>query len=260
MLGLENVSKTQLLIYISIAKAFILSGKLRVRGNLPLEQILDEIIQSGETADESFKTLITAIGKADNCGLDFDLEDADIIDMIGKNELPPISELPACTITTTIGYKTTVKKNSGELSVVFNISLAETKDVPAISFAFTLSGENLQNVIPILKNQFLHQNRITELVNQIALSALIKASGQKKVKNGNARSVEVLLYKSMVNSLEKKISQETKETVWLYAEQSLAGFNALITKKVIHFSVSGRIQISDKITLSLDFAKKTKKR
>jgi hypothetical protein len=253
-----NVTGMKMMMFIGIAKAFIMAGKLQVKGNINLEQLLDENAQAGGDLNALLKSLGLAAGTADQCGLDLNLADKDLADIFGEDEVPPIAELPACSIEMILGFKTTAKKNSGELSVMLNISLPDTQDVPAITLAFTLSGQHLPKILPLIKSQFMDQNRISELVEYLAFKAFMNASNIKKP--GATSGLELLTYHKVMQAMQEQFSQKNKEEIWLYAEKALAGFNSFNVKKVTNFSVTMGIHISDTITLSLDFSKKTKKR
>jgi hypothetical protein len=253
---MKNVTGIKMMMVIGIAKAFIAAGKLQVKGNLNLEQLLDENAQAGGDLNALLKSLGLAAGTTDQCGLDLNLADKDLADIFGEDEVPPITELPACSIEMIMAFKTTAKKKSGELSVMLKISLPDTQDVPAVTLSFTLSGQHLPKVLPLIKSQFLDQNRIAEFVQQLAF----KRYACDIKKPDTASVLELLAYQNRMNILFDELRKKDKEELWAYAEQALDGFNSFNVKKGTNFSVTMGIHIRDTATLSLDFSNKTKKR
>ncbi|MEI6118083.1 MAG: hypothetical protein WCP92_02225 [bacterium] len=243
----KNVTGTKVLIGIGIAKAFLTAGQLRTRGDLPLDQLLDENAKKGGDLNELLVSIFKTASNTGSCGLDFDLDANDIKDIFDEDDFPPITELPAGAIELILNYKILPKKTSGELSLTFNVKLTDETDEPSIALSFVFSTVHFKKIIPVLKNQFLVQNRIGYLVSELATKALLKAEPMLNLAPKTA---------------ERVVEAETKEVQWLYAEQILSEIFGITTttKKIPNFSVIIGINISEKLTLSMDFTSKPKKK
>jgi len=242
-----NVTGAKMLMFIGIVKSFITAGKLRTKGNFPLEQLLDQNAQAGGDLQKLVNDITSTVGAT--CGIELDISDQKIQEMLDESIC--IAELPKGAIEIIIANKDVPKKDYRDLSFIFKISLADEKEEPSMALSLNLSAQQIKKIIPLLKNQFLVENRISALISKLALSAILKENGIKEPKKGNI--FEMMQHNIIVDGFKKEVRH--KEENWRLAEGILSKVFAS-TKKIPEFSIIVGIHITDKLTIAVDFKQK----
>ena len=231
-----------MLMLIGIAKSFILSGKLRTIGNFPLDVVLDKNSFAGGNLELLVADIIISAPPSEICGIEFDLNEQDLMEMVGDDYDFSIKELPAGEISIVIKGNQP-KKGLEKLTFVFNVNIKseDEKSKPSMELTMSLSVNQLKNLLPSLKRQFLSENRISELVDIVSLTAFAKA-------NNVLSEAE----------LTDKWSQKTREERWDLVEQSFVRepFLVDIAKKKVITLITVGICITEKLTLSVRFKTK----
>lgn len=252
----KNTTGTKMLVVIGIVKSFIMSGKLRIKGELPLNELLDKNAQMGGDLNQLLADITLHVGNTKECGFDFEFSDEDLREMMEESELS-INDLPACDIEMIIAHKLMPKKNYGDISLTLKASLADEQNSPSLALSLNLSGQNLKYIPSVLKNQFIGQNRISEIISNLAVAQLLKSMGVKKTDEKNL--VNLMRYKNTKELAGKEIKKKSKEEIWELAEIMITN-TFTSDKKIPEFSVTIGIHIKDKLTLSVDFNQKAKKK
>jgi len=248
----KNVTGTKMLMVIGMMHSFILSGKLRTRGNFPLQELLQQNAKEGGDLQNLIAAIAKAAGEAGSCGIDFDFSDQDIQELFEENALS-IKELPEGFIEISISQKKT-----GEVSLGIKVGLSDGLDSPVIGLSMNLYGKQIPKVVHVLKNQFL-AGRIPDLIKALAFSEFqkgrpVKSLFQQKLEAmARARGQETSGDQS--DSFENKSSAE----LWSLAEKTLTTVFAK-PDKIKNFSFVFGLFITDKLTLSADFKQKAVKK
>ncbi len=249
----KNTTGMKMLIFIGVVKSFIASGKLRIKGEFPLNELLDKNAQMGGDLNQFFADIAIHTGNAKECGFELEFSDEEFREIMKETELS-IQDLPACDIEMIIAHKVMQKKEYGDLSLTLKVSLTDEQNSPSLALSLSCSGQNWKYIPSTLKNQFFGQDRISAIVTKMAVAEAFKAKGIKK-----PEGIGEVAYKATEQMVERVIKQKSKEEIWELAEAKLK--DIFIPKKMIpEFCVTIGIHVNEKLTLSLDFnQKKTKK-